>query len=154
MSKVMIDNCDVHSESVEAFYECFKKVSVNGDSLILQTRKFHFNDYRFENTTAYIWKSVTSYFFGQCVTTKKIGSLDDGELLKIYLNKSMEYKIWIHDADFFFLSLNPNSIPKLELDFSPSIQSGTETKIGYKTVLQYLDNQKNIHMNRKKDCKT
>ena len=144
MSKTLIKYCGLlHSESVQVFYECFKALSVNGDTMILQTKKFNFKDFSFENTTFSIWKSLSSYYFGQCVTTNDISSLEDGQLLKIYLNKSMEYKIWIHDADYFYLSLNPKSIPKLELDYSP---------MEYSTVLQYLEKKKYVQMNRIKDC--
>ena len=153
MSKTLIKYCGLlHSESVQVFYECFKALSVNGDTMILQTKKFNFKDFSFENTTFSIWKSLSSYYFGQCVTTNDISSLEDGLLLKIYLNKSMEYRIWIHDADYFYLSLNLKSIPKLELDYSPSIQSRNGSKMGYSTVLQYLEKKKYVQMNRIKDC--
>ena len=126
--------------------------------MVSQTKIFNYQDYTFKNTTLSTWKTVNSFFFGRCVTSNNIDSLDDGKFLKIYLNTSMDYKIWIHDPDIFFLSLNPKSSPKLELYYSPVITTTDRTKNYYgsniSSVLQYLEQSKYSAKNRKRfPCK-
>ena len=139
------------SHSVKDFYDCFQNLTLDGSSMVSQTRKFNFQTYTFENTSFSTWKSVWSFYFGHCVTSNDIDSLDDGKFLKIYLNKSSDYIIWIHDPDFFYLSLNPRSIPKLEISFSPVMKSQTrQYSNNFSTVLQYIEQEKHIKLHREK----
>ena len=139
--------------SAEDFYDCFQNVTINGSSMVSKTRKFNFKDYTFENTSHSTWNAMRSIFFGHCVTSDDIDSLKDGQFLKIYLNKSLDYTIWIHDPDFFYLSLNPRSIPKLEVDFSPIMKSQSRVKRysnNYTSILLYIEQEKHSKLNRKK----
>ena len=88
--------------------------------MVLNTRKFNYEHYTFENTTKSDWKIISSFYFGQCVTSNNIDSLKDGQFLKIYLNKSMDYKVWIHDPDFFLLTANPDIIPFAKVLMKPN----------------------------------
>ena len=117
--------------------------------MVLNTRKFSYEHYTFENTTQSDWKIISSFYFGQCVTSNNIDSLKDGQFLKIYLNKSMDYKIWLHDPDFFYLSLNPESVPKLELKYDPLRHIKNKFKNRkYFSVLNYIHQQKHTTINR------
>ena len=117
--------------------------------MVLNTRKFNYEHYTFENTTQSDWKIISSFYFGQCVTSNNIDSLKDGQFLKIYLNKSMDYKVWIHDPDFFYLSLNPYSVPKLELVYNPFVPQKIQFKnFNYTSVLHYIHQEKHIVINR------
>ena len=133
--------CDISSSvSVQNFYDCFQNITINGSLMVAKTRKFNYQDYTFDNTSHSTWNSVWSFYFGHCVTSDDIDSLKDGQFLKIYLNKSLDYSIWIHDPDFFYISLNPRSIPNLEISYSPV----------YYTVLQYIEQEKHSKLHREK----
>ena len=126
--------------------------------MVSQTKIFNYQDYTFENTTLSTWKTVNSFYFGRCITSNKIDRLKDGQFFKIYLNTSLAYKIWIHDPDIFFLSLNPKSSPKLELDYSPVTTTIDRTKnyngSSITSVLQYLEQSKYSAKNREQfPCK-
>ena len=126
--------------------------------MVSQTKIFTYQDYTFKNTTLSTWKTVNSFYFGRCITSNNIDRLKDGQFFKIYLNTSLDYKIWIHDPDIFFLSLNPKSSPKLELYYSPVITTTDRTKNYYgsniSSVLQYLEQSKYSAKNRKRfPCK-
>ena len=120
--------------------------------MVAKTRKFNYQDYTFDNTSHSTWNSIRSFYFGHCVTSDDIDSLKDGQFLKIYLNKSLDYSIWIHDPDFFYLSLNPRSIPKLEVDFSPVMKSPTRWKNysnNFTSILLYIEQEKHSKLPRK-----
>ena len=154
MSETILKTCGVNSyNNIEDYYECFDNITLNDAFMVSRTRTFNIQSYTFKNTTLSTWKTMYSFYFGRCVTSNNIDSLKDGQFLKIYLNTSLEYKIWIHDPDIFYLSLNPKSTPKLELDYSPVMMT-TATIRNYKTnfssVLQYLEQVKYKAVNRKK----
>ena len=111
--------------------------------MVSHTRKFNFQTYSFENTFYSTWTIFSSHFYGNCIASHDIDSLKDQQFLKIYFNKSMDYLIWIHDPDFFYISINPRSIPKLEMDFSPVMKSQTR-------ILHYLEKEKHGKLQRKK----
>ena len=111
--------------------------------MVSHTRKFNFQTYSFENTFYSTWTIFSSHFYGNCISSHDIDSLKDQQFLKIYFNKSMDYLIWIHDPDFFYISINPRSIPKLEMDFSPVMKSQTR-------ILHYLEKEKHGKLQRKK----
>ena len=114
----MMSTCGIqYSENVGDFYNCYNNSTVDGSTMVLGSKTFTHADFTFENTTQSEWRPLFSYYFGQCVTSNNIDTLEEGQFLKIYLNKSMDYKIWLHDPDFFYLSLNPESVPKLELKY-------------------------------------
>ena len=133
MARTILKACNIpSSQSVEDFYDCFQNVTINGPSMVSRMRKFNYKNFTFENNRLSTWKSVWSFYFGHCATLNKFDSLKDGQFQKLYLNKSSDYLIWIHDPDFFYLSLNPRSIPNLEISYSPV----------YYTVLQYIEQEK------------
>ena len=149
MARTILKVCNIpSSQSVEDFYECFQNVTINGPSMVSRTRKFTFQNFTFENSRILTWKSFWSFYFGHCFTSNDFYSLKDGQFLKIYLNKYSDYLIWIHDPDFFYLSLNPRSIPKVEIEFSPVINSQTSNI--YSTVLQYIEQEKHTKLHREK----
>ena len=111
--------------------------------MVSHTRKFNFQTYSFENTLYSTWTIFSSHFYGNCIASHDIDSLKDQQFLKIYFNKSMDYLIWIHDPDFFYISINPRSIPKLEVDFSPFMKSQT-------IVLRFIEQEKHQKLHRKK----
>lgn len=154
LSESLLEICGISSfEKIDDFYECFNNITVNDASMVLRTRKFNYQDYTFENTTLSTWKTMNSFYFGTCVTSNNIDSLKDGQFLKIYLNTSLRYRILIHDPDLFYLSLNPKSIPKLELDYNPLMTTiQPNYKSNFTSVLQYLEQEKYKAINRKKVC--
>ena len=129
--------------SVEEFYDCYQNRTKNGFSMVSHTRKFNFQTYSFENTFFSTWKIFSTFFYGNCVTSNDVDDLKDQQFFKIYLNKSMDFLIWIHDPDFFYISINPRSIPKLRIDFSPVMKSQTR-------ILYYLGKEKHKKLQRKK----
>ena len=152
MTNSFLEVCGISSyKNIEDFYECFDNTTVNEASMVSRTRKFNYQEYTFENTTLSTWKTMNSFYYGRCVTSNNIDSLKDGQFLKIYLNTSLRYRIWIHDPDLFYLSLNPKSTPKLELEYSPLLTTiQPNYKNNFTSVLQYLEQEKYIAINRKK----
>ena len=105
------------SENVQDFYKCFENVTFDAKTMILDTKKFNHEEFSFEDTNS-SWTPVYHVYFGQCLTSNNVDSLKDGQFLKIYFNLSLNYEIWLHDPDFFFLSLNERSVPKFELEYN------------------------------------
>ena len=159
LSESLLIVCGISSyTNIADFFECFNNITLNEGSMVSQTKIFNYQDYTFENTTLSTWKTVNSFYFGRCITSNNIDRLKDRQFFKIYLNTSLDYKIWIHDPDIFFLSLNPKSSPKLELDYSPVTTTTDRTKNYYgsniTSVLQYLEQSKYSAKNRKQfPCK-
>ena len=152
LSDSLLEACGIPSfKNIEDFYECFDNITVNDASMVSRTRKFYYRDYTFENTTFSTWKTMNSFYYGRCVTSNNIDSLKDGQFLKIYLNTSLAYRIWIHDPNLFYLSLNPKSTPKLALDYNPLMTTSQKNyKSNFTSVLQYLEQEKYKAINRKK----
>ena len=146
----MMSTCGIqYSENVGDFYNCYNNSTVDGSTMVLGSKTFTHADFTFENTTQSEWRPLFSYYFGQCVTSNNIDTLEEGQFLKIYLNKSMDYKIWLHDPDFFYLSLNPESVPKLELKYDPLRHIKNKFKNRkYFSVLNYIHQQKHTTINR------
>ena len=90
------------------------------------------------------WKgSFWPLFFGKCFSLKAedgtIGfTLYDG--LSISLNSSLEYWVILHDPDYFVMSSNPTTIPRIAFSI--------DKNFGSKTV--YIEATKHKKMDRKK----
>ena len=86
------------------------------EELISDTLTFNFSATIFRNYPV-TWKDhITSLLYGRCIVASDIGILEAGQFIKVHLNTSIpiRYKLWLHDPDFFMLSLNPNSVPTID----------------------------------------
>ena len=61
---------------------------------------------------------------------ESIGTLLEGQFVKVSLNSTLKYRIWIHDPKFFFVSMNPSSTPSLSITIEKEklkmLKSGAE----------------------------
>ena len=59
--------------------------------------------------------------------------------MKISLNASLPYRIWLHDPDFFLVTWNPSSVPAVEI----TLDLDTAT-----TGFQYIGVEELRHLDR------
>ena len=60
------------------------------------------------------WDELSySMMYGKCQLARDIGEIEETKFVKLKLNDSLEYRVWIHDPNFFFMSWNPRSTPSL-----------------------------------------
>ena len=88
----------------ESTYDLFEMVNkaTNGRNKNLSNDNFWTGD-------------MSTFYWGKSFTLNnsyELGS-DISQLIRIYLNKNLRYKIFIHDSDFFLLTMNPIKIPHI-----------------------------------------
>ena len=66
---------------------------------------------------------------GKCFTSKTLGKLAPVDTIVIMLNNSLAYRVYLHDPDVFFVSLNPSGLPRMEIGLVQGLR---------KTAIQYL----------------
>ncbi len=56
---------------------------------------------------------------GRCQIIKNVGKLPASENFKAILSTSLSlgapYRVWLHDPDFYVESINPSSIPRIDI---------------------------------------
>ena len=89
------------------FVDCVNAMAYDIEDIVLP------NPYSQENIAAEIVSTdITLAFEGKCHTFSQERMSSEAENLKLpLLNKSLDYRIFIHDPDFFFISFNPKVYP-------------------------------------------
>ena len=95
----------------EEFIDCILGSTFNAEDFMINV---------FDNQYKY---QITFSFSGRCFTLQnrdqKIGSDIGKSTLSMHLNRAFDYKIFIHDANFFYYTLNPKALPGFRIDFKP-----------------------------------
>ena len=88
----------------------------NREELITDTLTINLSVPVFRNYSISWREHFSVMFYGRCQKASDIGILKTGQYIKVHLNTSIpiRYKIWLHDPEFFMLSLNPNSVPTID----------------------------------------
>ena len=133
---VLVDICN--AVNATEFLQCFDKNLTQPSKNIIQgvdyLEKFTF-DAAFPT-----WKTVVSPLYGQCVTSTDLPELEEFRFWKLKLHVSKffdEYRVFIHDPDFFFISSNPRSVPRVYLQY-----------VSLTSKLQYIHVEKNSLLSR------
>ena len=110
------DICNRSLTTSEEYYDCVESAFYTKEELIFESLIFDFTTARFSNITVNWEPKVSAIFFGRCFTASNIGTIEAGKWIKVHLNTTIQakYNIWLHDPDFFMLSLNPLSVPTLD----------------------------------------
>ena len=107
-SKVFQTICNASANADEA-YECINKESYKIDDIIVET------DDNIIKKSSWI-EDISFLIFGKCYTLDKsfiqIGASLESQL-ELNFNASVEYVFMIHDEDFFVLSANPETMPRI-----------------------------------------
>ena len=84
--------------------------------------------------------------YGNCLFRETFGNLPEGQFVKVSLNTTMKYRIWLHDPKFFQISINPSSTPSLSI----TIEKGKMKmlKLGAEVAVQFIVAEKMTLYNR------
>ena len=90
------------------------------DQLILKSVYFSYSTSIVTAATNATWQDfIETAVHGRCQTIRNVGKLPASENFKAILNTSLDlgapYKVWLHDPDFFVESINPSSIPRIDI---------------------------------------
>ena len=90
------------------------------DQLILKSVYFSYSTTIVTSATSATWQDfIETAVHGRCQTIRNVGKLPASENFKAILNTSLDlgapYKVWLHDPDFFVESINPSSIPRIDI---------------------------------------
>ena len=129
--------------SVQEFYKCYDSMIFKKDEMIFGS--YHWDYINWKSPDLHIqWDELSySMMYGKCQLARDIGEIEETKFVKLKLNDSLEYRVWIHDPNFFFMSWNPRSTPSLlaKLKFN---------KIDRNHLIQYISKEKNILLNTEK----
>ena len=100
--------CNYTIQNVEDFYKCVNTKMYRKEEIIFKAAEFSFATAQMSDVSLQ-WESfIDSLAHGTCQRLKNNGNMADGTYLKIFLNSSILYRIYIHD---------PNCIPIREMNF-------------------------------------
>ena len=136
--------CNTTFLTVEALYSCFDSLTFNKEELLFNTRAVSFKAPVFTNISTAWTTTIQVPVFGRCQTARTFGKMDEASAIKLDLNSSVDYKIFLHDPDFFILPINPSSTPALAI---PLELSATNMSSSY-SVMQYILAEENILLDR------
>ena len=90
------------------------------DQLILKSVYFSYSTTIVTSAASATWQDfIETAVHGRCQTIRNVGKLPASENFKAILNTSLDlgapYKVWLHDPDFFVESINPSSIPRIDI---------------------------------------
>ena len=77
---------------------------------------------------------------------ESIGTLLEGQFVKVSLNSTLKYRIWIHDPKFFFVSMNPSSTPALSITIEK--EKLKKLNFGAEVAMQFIVAEKMTLYNR------
>ena len=129
--------------SVQEFYKCYDSMIFKKDEMIFGSYYWDYINWKSPDLQIE-WDELSySMMYGKCPLARDIGEIEETKFVQIKLNDSLEYRVWIHDPNFFFISRNPRSTPSLiaKLKFN---------KIDRNHIIQYISKEKNILLNTKK----
>ena len=96
---------------------CFKNSTFGLDDFIVPSLENQNKNENKNDPPGYFISDITWAFMGQCHTyiqTEKIDS-QTASLLLPPLKRKYDYRIYVHDPDFFFLTSNPRAFPGFKL---------------------------------------
>ena len=129
--------------SVQEFYKCYDSMIFKKEEIILGSYYWDYINWRSPDLQIE-WDELSySMMYGRCQLARDIGEIEETKFVKLKLNDSLEYRVWIHDPNFFFMSWNPRSTPSLlaKLKFKKKDRNH---------IIQYISKEKNILLNTKK----
>ena len=90
------------------------------DQLIMESVYYSYSTSIVTTATNASWEErIETGVHGRCQTIKNVGILPASENFKAILNTSLDlgapYKVWLHDPDFYVESINPSSIPRIDI---------------------------------------
>ena len=137
--------CKTELSTVEEFYACVDTKLREKDELVLRMQDFSFATTIMTNRTGHWEDFVENLWNGRCQTMRDFGTLEENLYLKVFLNKSFPYQfqIFLHDPNFFILSVNPTQTPFIEINL--------DVKGNDKTAFQYIKAEKHILLNREEE---
>ena len=95
------------------FKHCFETQFLNTSEMI---REVVWNKTRVQDPNMWM-ETITNFYFGKCQALQYEGMLGTGldtNSVQIILNPNHDYYFFLHDPNFFFLSSNPITIPRLK----------------------------------------
>ena len=140
--------CNKTIDTVDAFYNCLDSLMYSRDQLILKSVYFSYSTAVVTPATNATWEDIIEAgVHGRCQTIRNLGKLPASENFKAILNTSLDlgapYKVWLHDPDFYVESINPSSIPRI--DITLNLTGGGSGSF------QYIKAEKHILMQNDKD---
>ena len=105
--------CNETLSTIEEFYSCVDKQVWKREHIIFGVMDFTFETQLMHNVTANWEYFIESLWHGNCPTLRHFGKVAEGIHLKLLLNSTFPfpYKIYIHDPNFFTVSVNPSQTP-------------------------------------------
>ena len=132
--------CQRSLTTAEDFYQCVKDNTYNQSEIIIGTEKYDFRDNTLDNETKIEWTEILRAFdTGRCFTRRTLGKLDLNDVSLISFNSSVGYRVFLHDYDNFFVSLNPSGLPRIDIGIEQFLP---------KTAVQYIKAKRHVLMNR------
>ena len=118
MIKMFAQTCQTTFTDANSFFKCAETLTYNKSEIILGTKQFDTLTLTTTDITAH-WDLMSySMNHGRCYTTNTLGQLNETRQITVPLNKSVSYRIWIHDPEFFVISWNPSSVPFVEISLT------------------------------------
>ena len=105
------------SRNVTDILTCLDSLTFNKEEFILGTQIYSYRSNSFRNIST-VWESQYNSFFGKCQMSRNLGPVPEGDAIKVVLNKSLEYRIFLYDPNFFYPSFNPKATPRIHLSVS------------------------------------
>ena len=115
--------CNKTMDSLEEFYNCVDKLMYSRDELILESVYFSLSTTHVRSATDATWEElIETLLHGRCQTIRNVGKLPASRNFKVILNTSLDmgaqYKVFLHDPDFFVTSVNPSSTPQIDISLN------------------------------------
>ena len=118
MIKMFAQTCQTTFTDANSFFKCAESLTYNKSEIILGTKQFDTLTLTTSDMTA-DWDLMSySMNHGRCYTPSSLGQLNETRQITVPLNKSVSYRIWIHDPEFFVISWNPSSVPFVEISLT------------------------------------
>ena len=115
--------CNKTIDSVEEFYKCVERLMYSRNQMILESVFFSFSTTLVTPATNATWEElIETLVHGRCQTIRNVGKLPASQNFKAILNTSLDlgaqYKVFLHDPDFYVTSINPSSTPQIDISLN------------------------------------
>ena len=111
----MMKLCNISSSrNVTQILSCLDFLTFEKEEFIFGTQIYSYRNNSFRNLST-VWETQYNPYFGKCQMSRNLGPVSEGESIKVVLNKTLEYRIFIYDPNFFYPSLNPKTTPRIHL---------------------------------------
>ena len=135
--------CGKNLTNAEQFYDCFEEKNYQRSEIIEGTSRQRFGE-AVANTDI-TWSEILFTFdTGICYTTETFGKMEELEMNFINLKLSLPYNVYLHDPNFFLVTLNPSSTPRIKIDIR-DLKNVRDLNIQYFTAKKHsLRTTKNV----------